>query len=181
MRALDDLVRSGKVRYLGNSNYAGWQIASAHYVAKQHNFTPFISAQNPYSLIDRRIETEVVPAAQQFGLGIIPYSPIASGLLTGKYKRGEPRPEGTRLAQGPAADRLLTERNFETVEKLEEFAQGRGHTMLELAISWLVSQPAVGSVIAGATRPEQVDQNAEAGGWRLDAEELAEVDSITKR
>ena len=179
LRALDDLVRDGKVRYIGCSNFAGWQIASAHYIAEARNLTPFISAQPQYNLLDRRVEREIVPACKEFGLGVLPFFPLSSGLLTGKYRRGEDAPEGTRLA-GPMGERMLNERSFDTVERLEEFAQGRGHTILELAIGWLASQPHVGSVIAGATSPEQVEQNAEAGAWVLDAEELAEVDSITK-
>ena len=181
MRALDDLVRAGKVRYLGHSNFAGWQIADAHWIAETRNLTPFISAQPSYSVMDRSIEREVVPACTRYGLGVLPYSPLASGLLTGKYRRGQAAPEGTRLAAGPMGQRMLTDRNFDVVEKLEQFTQGRGHTVLELAIGWLASQPHVGSVIAGATKPEQVEQNVAAAAWRLDAEELAEVDAITKR
>ena len=180
LRALDDLVRSGKVRYLGNSNFAGWQIASAHHVAQQHHLTPFISAQNEYNMLNRRIEAEVVPAANAFGLGVIPWSPLAGGLLTGKYGR-DSRPEGARLsADTPQSQRLLTDKNFGIVEGLEEFAQRQGHTLVELAFSWLASQPVVGSVIAGATRPEQVEANAAAASWRLSADEFAEVDRITR-
>jgi aryl-alcohol dehydrogenase-like predicted oxidoreductase len=181
MRALDDLVTSGKVRYLGNSNYAGWQIANAAWIAKSEHLTPFVSAQNQYSLLDRRSEAEVVPAAREFGLSILPFFPLASGLLTGKYKRGQAAPEGARLSSGPQADRLLTEQNYDTVEKLEVFAQERGHTILELAFSWLASLDYVGSVIAGATRPDQVAANAAAASWRLTSEEMAEVDRLTKR
>jgi len=181
MRALDDLVTSGKVRYLGNSNYAGWQVANAAWIAKSEHLTPFVSAQNQYSLLDRRIEAEVVPAAREFGLSILPFFPLASGLLTGKYKRGQAAPEGARLSAGPQADRLLTEQNYDTVEKLEAFAQERGHTILELAFSWLASLDYVGSVIAGATRPDQVAANAAAASWRLTSEEMAEVDRLTKR
>ena len=181
MRALDDLVTSGKVRYLGNSNYAGWQIANAAWIAKSEHLTPFVSAQNQYSLLDRRIEAEVVPAAREFGLSILPFFPLASGLLTGKYKRGQAAPEGARLSAGPQADRLLTEQNYDTVEKLEAFAQERGHTILELAFSWLASLDYVGSVIAGATRPDQVAANAAAASWRLTSEEMADVDRLTKR
>jgi aryl-alcohol dehydrogenase-like predicted oxidoreductase len=180
MRALDDLVRSGKVRYLGNSNYTGWQIAHCDWIAKTGHMAPFISAQNQYSLLDRRIEAEVVPAAEQFGLGILPFFPLASGMLTGKYRRGESAPEGTRLA-GPMGSRALTDQNFDMVERLEEYAQSRGHTILELAFSWLASKPYIGSVIAGATKPEQVKANAAAAAWRLTAEEMAEVDAISKR
>ncbi|MCC6236595.1 MAG: aldo/keto reductase [Dehalococcoidia bacterium] len=181
LRTLDDLVTSGKVRYIGNSNYAGWQVADAAHVAKANGYAPFISAQNAYSLLDRRLETELVPAMTKFGVSLIPYSPLASGLLTGKYHRGEAAPEGTRLASGPMAQRLLTDRNYDVVEKLEEFAHGRGHSVLELAFSWLASLPYVATVIAGATRPEQVAANAAAASWRLTAEEMAEVDQITKR
>ncbi len=182
LRALDDLVTSGKVRYIGNSNYAGWQVAEAHYVAKQGNLAPFISAQNEYNLLDRRIEGELVPACNKFGLSILPYFPLASGFLTGKYRQGQDLPAGTRLANaGPMAARVLTEKNYEMLGKLEAFADARGKTMLDLAIGWLASLPHVGSVIAGATKPEQVDQNVAAGAWRLTAEELAEVDAISKR
>ena len=181
IRALDDLVTSGKVRYLGNSNFASWQIAESHHLAKNNGWAPFISAQPQYSLLDRSIETEFVPACNEYGLGVLPFFPLASGLLTGKYKRGSDAPEGTRLAAGPMADRMLTDRNFDKVEALEEFAQGRGHTLLELAFSWLASQSHVSSVIAGATKPEQVTANAAAASWRLDEEEMAEVNQITRR
>ena len=181
LRALDDLVTSGKVRYLGNSNYAGYQIANASWVAKVNSFAPYVSAQNQYSLLERNVEREVIPACEQFGLGMLPFFPLASGLLTGKYRRGEDAPEGARLAQGPMAERMLSERNFDKVEQLGEFAQRQGHTLLELAFGWLASMPAVASVIAGATKPEQVEANVAAGSWRLTEEELAEVDGITKR
>jgi aryl-alcohol dehydrogenase-like predicted oxidoreductase len=181
LRALDDLVRQGKVRYIGHSNFAGWQAAEAHFVAERHGLTRFISAQNEYSLLDRRVERELVPACTAYGLGVLPYFPLASGFLTGKYREGQVPPGGTRLAAaGPLADRVLTPQNFEKLTKLEAFATDRGHSMLELAIGWLASQPHVGSVIAGATSPEQVGQNAAAGAWRLTAEDLAEVDRITR-
>lgn len=182
LRALDDLVRSGKVRYIGNSNFAGWQAAEAHYVAKQANLTPFISAQNEYNLLDRRIEGELVPACNAYGLSILPYFPLASGFLTGKYRQGQEMPAGTRLANaGPMAARVLNDKNYETLGKLEAFADARGKTMLDLAIGWLASLSHVGSVIAGATKPEQIDQNVAAGSWKLTAEELAEVDAISRR
>ena len=170
VRPLDDLVSAGKVRYLGNSNFSGWQIAHADWIARTNHQTPFIAAQNEWSLLRRGVEKEIVPAAQAFGLGVLPFFPLASGLLTGKYKRGADAPEGTRLSAGPMAARSLTDRNFDIVEPLEEYAQQRGHTLLELAFSWLASHPAVGSVIAGATKPEQVTSNAESAGWVLTAE-----------
>ena len=182
MSALDDLVTAGKVRYIGHSNFSGWQTAEAHYVAQRDRLTPFISAQNEYSLIDRRVEGELVPAVQKYEVSVLPFFPLASGFLTGKYRQGEELPEGTRLAgAGPMANRLLNDRNFETLRKLERFAQEHNHSMLELALGWLANKPYVGSVIAGATRPEQVEQNAAAGDWKMTADEMAEVDALAKR
>jgi aryl-alcohol dehydrogenase-like predicted oxidoreductase len=179
MRALDDIVRSGKVRYIGCSNYAAWQVVESQWVARTQNLTPFVSAQNQYNLLERNIERELVPACKKYGLSILPYFPLASGFLTGKYRPGEPPPEGTRLAgMGPMASRVLNERNFDTLMKLEGVAQRTGHTMLELAIGWLASQSYIGSVIAGATKPEQVEQNAKAAEYRLTPEEMKEVDEI---
>ncbi len=179
MRALDDIVKSGKVRYIGNSNYAGWQVVDAAWVARTEHLTPFITAQNQYNLLERNIERELVPACKKYGLSILPYFPLASGFLTGKYRPGEPAPEGTRLAgMGPMASRILNEKNYDTLMKLEGLAQNSGHSMLDLAIGWLASLPHVGSVIAGATKPEQVEQNARAGEYRLAPDEMKEVDEI---
>jgi aryl-alcohol dehydrogenase-like predicted oxidoreductase len=181
MRALDDVVRAGKVRYIGCSNYNGWQIADAQWVARSEQLTPFISAQNQYNLTDRRIEREVAGACERFGLGMLPYFPLASGFLSGKYRAGEPLPEGTRLANaGPMANRLLTDENFAMLGRLESFAEQRGRSVLDVAIAWLASKPFVGSVIAGATKPEQVEQNARAADWRLTPEEMAEVDALSR-
>jgi aryl-alcohol dehydrogenase-like predicted oxidoreductase len=180
LRALDDLVRAGGVRYIGNSNYSAAQVTEAAWVAKTEHLTPYISAQNQYNLLDRRIEAELLPACVKYGLGMLPYFPLASGFLTGKYHQGEQAPAGTRLA-GPMGGRMLTEGNFETLQKLQAVADNAGHSMLELAMSWLAQQPAVASVIAGATRPEQVEQNAAAVGWTLSADELAAIDAATKR
>jgi aryl-alcohol dehydrogenase-like predicted oxidoreductase len=182
LRALDDLVTAGKVRYIGHSNYAGWQAAEAHFVAQRGNYTPFISAQNEYSLLERRIENELVPACNAYGVSVLPFFPLASGFLTGKYRQGQDLPAGTRLANmGPMASRVLTDKNFEALDKLEAFAEARGKKMVDLAIGWLASLTHVGSVIAGATKPEQVEQNVAAGNWKLSAEELAEVDVSSKR
>ena len=181
MRALDDVVRSGKARYIGCSNYDGWQVVEAQWFAKSELRTSFISAQNQYNLLDRRIERELVPASNAYGLGVLPYFPLANGFLSGKYKHGEAAPEGTRLSARGMADRVLTDENFQVLGRLEEFAQARGHSVLDLAIGWLASQPHVGSVIAGATKTEQLEQNAKAAEWKLSADELAEVDRITKR
>ncbi len=180
MRALDDLVRDGKVRYLGNSNYDGWEIASGHYIAQRDHLTPFISAQNDYSLLERSVEAEIGPACEAFGLGMLPFFPLASGLLTGKYSRNEAAPEGTRLAGRARGGRITSDRNWDIVERLDAWAVEHDHTLLDLAFAWLASKPFVGSVIAGATKPEQVEANVAAGDWRLTPEEMAEVDAIAR-
>ncbi|MDA1061323.1 MAG: aldo/keto reductase [Chloroflexi bacterium] len=180
LRALDDLVTAGKVRYIGNSNYSGWEIASGHYIAQRDRVTPFISAQNNYSLLDRSVEAEIGPACEAFGLGMLPFFPLASGMLTGKYGRNQDAPEGTRLSGGGFAARVLTDRNWDIVERLDAWARDRDHTLLELAFGWLASKPFVTSVIAGATKPEQIEANVAAGEWRLSAEELAEVDDLAR-
>jgi aryl-alcohol dehydrogenase-like predicted oxidoreductase len=180
LRALDDLVCQGKVRYVGNSNFPAWRIAEAEYVARAMNVTRFISCQDEYSLVVRDIENDVLPAAQEYNLGLLPFFPLASGLLTGKYKRGEAAPGDTRLGKVERLrDRYMTPRNEEIVEKLQAFAQARGHSMLELAFSWLAARPQVASVIAGATRVEQVEQNVKAIAWSLSADEMKEIDGIT--
>ncbi len=181
LRALDDVVRQGKARYAGCSNFAAWQVVEAQWIARTQHLSPLVSAQNQYNLLDRRIERELAPACNVYGLGILPYFPLANGFLTGKYRSGQAPPEGARLAGGGMADRVLTPENFATLEKLESFAQERGHTMVDLAVGWLASQPHVASVIAGATKPEQVEMNVRAAEWRLTGEELAEVDKATRR
>jgi aryl-alcohol dehydrogenase-like predicted oxidoreductase len=182
MRALDDLVRSGEVRYLGCSNYAGWQLVEAQWTARSFHGTEFVSAQNQYSLLDRRIEKELVPACEKYGVSLLPFFPLASGFLTGKYRRGEAAPEGTRLAAArPMADRIMTEQNWQILEKLERFAADRGKTVLDVALAWLSAQPAVDCVIAGATRPEQVEANVRALEWKMSPEDVAEVSKITEQ
>ena len=179
LRALDDLVSQGKVRYIGNSNFTGWQIADAAWIAKTHGRTPFVSAQNEFSLLRRQVEHEILPAAEKFGLGFLPFFPLASGLLTGKYRRGEPPPEGTRLqAWGARGAQALNDRNFDKVEALEAWAAERGHSMTELAFAWLLGHPVVSSVIAGATTPEQVKTNAATADWRLTPDEVVEVGKL---
>jgi aryl-alcohol dehydrogenase-like predicted oxidoreductase len=179
LRALDDLVRSGKVRYIGCSNYAAWQVVEAAWTARQAGTASFISCQDEYSLLARGIEKELIPAMRSYGLGLLPYFPLASGLLTGKYRRNAALPEGSRMElHKNFADRFLSERNWQQVERLGQFCARRGRSMLELAFSWLAAQPTVASVIAGATRPEQIAQNAAAAGWTLNAEDLAELDRL---
>jgi aryl-alcohol dehydrogenase-like predicted oxidoreductase len=180
LRALDDLVNQGKVRFIGCSNLSAQQVIAAQDVARRHGLTAFVSCQDEYSLLVRDIERELLPAAKARGLGILPYFPLASGLLTGKYRRGAPLPPGTRLAKNPRhAQEFISERNWRIVVELEAFAARRGRTMVELAVSWLLRDDVVASVIAGATTPEQVEQNVGAAGWTLSAENLAEIDRIT--
>lgn len=182
LRALDDLIRSGKVRYIGHSNFNGWQLADADWTARHHGLDRFVTAQNLYNLVDRRLEKDVLPACRHFGLGVLPYFPLASGLLTGKYRRGEAPGEGTRLAHfGERGKAALSDANFDVVEKLEAFARECGHTLLELAVSWLVCNPSITSVISGATRPDQVQANVSAASWRLTEDELATVAGLSSR
>jgi aryl-alcohol dehydrogenase-like predicted oxidoreductase len=177
LAALDDLVRSGKVRYLGNSNFAGWQIADADWTARTAGLTPFVSAQNRYSLLHREAEAEVVPACEQFGLGLLPFFPLDSGLLSGKYKRDEKPAEGTRLSLD-RYQRFLADADWDLIEALTAFGKERGHSLLDVAIAGLAARPAVASVIAGATTRGQVRANAAAGAWQLGAEDAAALDEL---
>ena len=180
LRALDDLVRQGKVRYVGNSNFAAWQVVDAQWTARDRNLSRFVSCQNQYSLLKRDIEDELAPAMQACGLGLLPYFPLAGGLLTGKYHPDAPPPAGTRFARsGSRAERFLNPANWAIVEGLRDFCAERGHTMLELAVSWLKARPYMASVIAGATRPEQVEQNVKAAGWALTPQEMAQIDKLS--
>ena len=180
LRALDDLVTQGKVRYVGCSNFPAWRMTEAHWTAKTLGLNGFVSCQDEYSLVFRAPETELMPAARAAGMGLLPYFPLASGLLTGKYRRNAPMPADARLTKTQRlADRTLTERNWRIAESLGDYAEARGHTLLELAFSWLLARAPVASVIAGATKPEQLEANVKAGGWRLTAEELAEIDRLT--
>ncbi|MEU8327959.1 aldo/keto reductase [Micromonospora sp. NPDC048839] len=178
LAALDDLVRDGKVRYLGNSNFAGWQIADADWVASSNGRSRFISAQNHYSLLERSVETEIIPACDRFGLGMLPFFPLANGLLTGKYKRSGQPPAGSRLSGGGRYAERLAAADWDTIEAIEAYAAERGVSMLQVAIGGLAAQPAVTSVIAGATTPDQVRANAAAGTWEPSDEDLAALRAI---
>ncbi|MCG5469748.1 aldo/keto reductase [Micromonospora sp. LAH09] len=178
LAALDDLVRDGKVRYLGNSNFAGWQIADADWVASSNGRARFVSAQNHYSLLERSVETEVIPACERFGLGMLPFFPLANGLLTGKYKREAQPPAGSRLSGGGRYAERLAAADWDTIEAIEAYAAERGLSVLQVAIGGLAAQPAVTSVIAGATTPEQVAANAAAGTWEPSDEDLAALRAI---
>lgn len=182
LRALDDLVHAGKVRYIGCSNLPAWEVVESLWTSRESNLHAFISCQDEYSLLVRDPERELLPAVRKYGLGLLPYFPLASGLLTGKYRRDQAMPEGARLTNSKGlADRYINEKNWTMVEELRTFCESRGRSLLELAFSWLVAHPEVSSVIAGATKPEQLESNVNATEWQLTPEELAEVDRITKR
>jgi aryl-alcohol dehydrogenase-like predicted oxidoreductase len=180
LEALDRLVRDGKVREIGNSNFSGAQIDDAEAVAEHAGFARFVSAQNHFNVLHRDPLRDVVPACLRHGLGVLPYFPLASGLLTGKYRRGEPPPEGTRLSMLPEdrAARVMSERNFDAVDRLAAFASERDHTILELSFAWLAAQPAMTSIIAGATKPEQVRANVAAVDWKLSDDDLVELEKL---
>ncbi|WP_336921281.1 aldo/keto reductase [Aquipuribacter sp. SD81] len=178
--ALDDLVREGKVRYVGSSNFAAWQVVDADRAAEQLGTERFVSAQNAYNLLDRSAEAELVPACEHVGVGLLPYYPMASGLLSGKYRRGEAAPEGSRLSSPRMAQRLAGA-DFDTIEALERLAAERGVDLLAVALGGLAAQPAVASVIAGARTPEQVRANVRAGLWEPDAEDLAAIEEVCGR
>ncbi|MQA15665.1 MAG: aldo/keto reductase [Pseudonocardiaceae bacterium] len=175
LSALDDLVREGKIRYVGHSNLAGWEIADAAWTARSSGLVAPISAQDHYSLLERDVEREVIPACEHFGLGMLPYFPLASGLLSGKYRRGELPPAGSRLS---GRQQLLDSAPWDRIEMLGAFAAERGLSLLDVAIGGLAAQPTVASVIAGATTPDQVRANAAALQWRPDTDDLTELDTI---
>jgi len=179
LAALDDLVRAGKVRYLGSSNFASWQVADAAWTARTAHTTPFISAQNEYSLIERGVETELMPACQAYGVGLLPYFPLGNGLLTGRYRRDE-IPAGSRLSHERYAP-YLARAPWEIIEAVRGFARERGLSMVDVAVGGLAARPTVGSVISGATSPEQVRVNAAAAAWVPTPEDLAELEAITTR
>lgn len=180
LETLTDLVREGKIRYAGSSNFAGWQVTDAEWVARTRGFDRFISAQNRYSLLQRDMEAEVIPACAHHGIGLIPYSPLANGLLTGKHRRGAPPAAGSRIANAPSlTNDLLTDANFDVVEALERYASERGRTLLDVAIGGLAAQPQVVSVIAGAMSPAQVEANAQAASWQPSPDEMDELRRIT--
>ena len=182
LRALDDLVRQGKVRYIGCSTLRGWQVVEALWTSKEANLAGFVSCQERYSLLEREFEDEIGRVVEAYGLGVIPFSPLANGLLTGKYRRNQPLPAGARLSQTPRmAERYLTERNWELVERLAGFCEARSKTLLDLAFGWLLHRPGVASVIAGATTSEQVEANVRAAEWAPSAEDTDEIDRLTAK
>jgi aryl-alcohol dehydrogenase-like predicted oxidoreductase len=178
LSALTDLVREGKIRYLGSSNFTGWQIAEAEWTSRTRHLERFVSAQNEYNWLERDIEDDLVPALEHYGVGLLPYFPLASGLLTGKYRRGQGAPEGSRI-KAWGRESALTDDVFDVVEALESFAKSRGVELLDVAIGGLAAQPAVASVIAGATSRQQVERNVAAGNWQPTLDDLAELDELT--
>ncbi len=178
LRAYEDLVRQGKVRYVGISNYQAWQACEMLWISDRRGYHAPVATQSRYNMLDRAIESELLPFCREHHVGIVPYAPLSGGLLTGKYRPGEPVPPGTRGYNNPGFQQQLTDRNFALVGKLEAFARDHGHTLGELAIAWLLSRPEVCSVIAGVTNPAQVDANAAASGWTLSPDDLKAIDAI---
>ena len=182
MQALDDLVTQGKIRYIGCSNLPSWQVVESQWISKSMGLNRFVSCQDEYNILNRNVEAELIPAMQKYGCGLLPYFPLASGLLTGKYKRTE-MPEGARLTDMPTfANRIyLTDENFDIVDNLNKFAHKTGHSILELAFGWMASRPTTASIIAGATKPEQIDANVAAVNWVLSQSEIDEINKISAR
>ena len=180
LRAMDDLVRQGKVRYIACSTLTAWQVVEAEWTSRSLGLEHYVACQERYSLLEREYEPNMAAMVEAYGLGLIPFSPLANGLLTGKYRRNTSLPAGARLTVTQRmADRYLTDRNWAIVERLADFCASRGRSMLELAMSWLASRPAVSSIIAGATRPEQLEENVRAVDWAISTEDLAEIDRLT--
>ena len=182
LRALDDLVKQGKVRAIGCSNMLADQLDAAQETSRNNHLAAYVTAQDEYSLLVRGIEPALVPTLEKEGMGLLPYFPLASGLLTGKYEQGKEIPAGTRYSRmGRFGERYMTEENWRIVDGLTGFAKSKGHTLLDLAFAWLIAHPFLSSVIAGATRPEQVEQNAKAAAWKLSAADVAEVNRLTAK
>ena len=176
--ALDDLVRAGDVRYIGCSNYPAWRLTQSLWISDKRNWAPFVSVQPEYNLLQRDVERALVPACLEFGVGIIPFFPLAAGVLTGKYKPGQPAPENTRGHNNPSFAKRLQPQTLEVVQRLDTWSRERGHSVAELALAWLIAQPAVSTVIAGVRAPEQVYANARAAEWKLMPDDLAEIERL---
>jgi aryl-alcohol dehydrogenase-like predicted oxidoreductase len=180
LAALDEMIRAGLVRYVGSSNFAAWQAVEAEWTSRSSGTARFISAQNHYNLLHRQVEGELVPACERYGIGVLPYYPLANGLLSGKYRRGAPLPEGSRLTEEPR-HHVLDERALERVEMLQQYAGERGRSLLDVAIGGLAARPTVSSVIAGATSPEQVQANVASADWEPSSADLAALDAVLER
>lgn len=178
LRGLDDLVRMGKVRYVGCSDFAAWQLARANAIAELRGWSAFVAIQSEYHLLERYVEREVLPYCQAHNVGFVPYYPLAGGFLTGKYRRGEPAPEGSRGEFSAQVQQYMQDTHYDTVDRLQSWAEARGHGLNELAQAWLLAQPQVSSVITGATKLEHLLANVKAVEWTLTAEEVAEVNGL---
>jgi aryl-alcohol dehydrogenase-like predicted oxidoreductase len=179
LRTLNDLVRSGKVRYISCSNFAAWELCEAIWTSRLQNRVPFIAIQSKYNMLERGIEREVAPCCQSCGVSVVPWQPLAGGFLTGKYRRGEPMPKGARLSKARGIDAgTMTDANYDKVAKLEAFAKERGHNVGDLAIAWLLAHPWLGSVIAGVANPEQLKVNITGADWKLTPEDMAQLDKM---
>lgn len=179
LRTLDDLVSAGKIRYIGCCNFPAWRLCEALWASKAGNFVSFITVQNAYNMLNRAIEPELVPCCEAYGISVVPHGPLAGGFLTGKYRRGQAMPTGARLTSMPAmAKRFLSEAGLDKLDKLESFARERGHSVGELAVAWLLARPWLGSIIAGATRAEQLSLNVAAATWKLTSDDLAQLDKV---
>lgn len=181
LRALDDLVRQGKVRHIGCTQQSAQQLDEALQTSKKLGLSAFVSGQNEYNLLERKIERELVPTIEKHGVGFIPFAPLGGGMLTGKYRANAPLPADARLAKSEKPPRQFNDENWRILEELRGFCDKRGHTMVELAMSWLIAQPFLSSIIAGAMSPEQVEQNVRAAEWALTTADMAEVDRITRK
>jgi aryl-alcohol dehydrogenase-like predicted oxidoreductase len=175
LSVLDDAVRAGKIRHAAVSNHAAWQLAEAVGIAQRRGWSPVAASQMEYSLVERDVERETVPACEHLGVSLVPYFPLAGGFLTGKYERNAPPPPNTRFGRAPQRSRYLSDENFERLDRWRAFARERGHSMGELAVAWLLAHPVVGSVIAGATTPDQIAANAKATEWELPLSEVGEL------
>lgn len=178
LRGLDDLVRSGKVLYIGASNFLAWQTAQANLLAEIHGWSPFVVTQNHYHMLEREPENELLPFCRSQGVGLVPYFPLAGGFLTGKYRRNQPAPAGSRGESNKYVQQYMTDAGYTLIERLEEWARQRGHSLGELALAWLLAHPEVCSVISGATRLEQMQENIKAADWMLTPEEVDEVHKV---
>ena len=182
LRTLDDLVTAGKVRYIGCSTFPAWQVVEAQWTATHHRLNRFVTCQDEYNVLKRGIESELLPAMHAYGLGLIPHTPLAAGLLSGKYRRNAPMPAGARMTREKRqAERWINDANWAAVDRLAALSEARGHSLLELAMSWLASRPLVASIIAGATSPDQVELNARAVEWPLTQDDLAAIERATQR
>lgn len=181
MQALDDLIRAGKVRYIGASNFSAWQLTQANAIARQNGWTQFVSLQPHYHMLERGIEAEIIPACQYLNIGILPYFPLAGGFLTGKYQQASSPPKGSRGEESPYVQKYFSDKNYEIIDQLSQFAEAQNHSLNELAHAWLLAQPQISSVISGATKVAQVQANVASHTWVFKQEEIEKVNRILEQ